>query len=290
MKYGLTVLLTLFLLVDTLKMWGYLEESGVYVEASIFSIPNIPEEKITDIKIILPEEDVLQELEYIKIEEPPEPSIIPVDYNNKKLLEFSELDRYRERIEIDAKSESTKDYIKRFLPTALVEQSKYGIPASLKLAQGLLESNVGKSLLARKANNHFGIKGIKGYNLHDDDPNDKFVIFKSAWHSWRGHSLVLRKETGRYLPLFAEEFNSNYFEKYRNLKGCYNCKVARRVKDHKFDEKLKLLKENWHIPYKRFAYGLDICGYATDNNYANKLITLIEENNLTTFDVVKVNL
>jgi flagellum-specific peptidoglycan hydrolase FlgJ len=137
-------------------------------------------------------------------------------------------------------------YIERFKETAILEQEKFGIPASISLAQGILESGCGKSELASDHNNHFGIKCFrKGcHKAHctqyaDDKPTDRFRNYSSAWQSWRDHSKFL--SAGQYA-------------------------------------KLKGLK------YKEYAKGLKRIGYATKKSYASDLIAVIEDNNLQRFD------
>lgn len=140
-------------------------------------------------------------------------------------------------------------YIKRFAPIAIREMKAYGIPASITLAQGLLESNVGESLLAVKNKNHFGIKCFsrnckKGHcsNYSDDSHKDFFRKYDSDWASYRAHSLFLQKK------------------RYRHL--------------------LKLP----HSDYKSWARGLSKAGYATDKRYADKLILIINTLKLHRFD------
>ena len=141
------------------------------------------------------------------------------------------------------------DYVKRFSPVAVAEMKKYGIPASITLAQGLLESDAGQSRLAVNNNNHFGIKCFArncklGHcsNHSDDSHKDFFRKYKSVWESYRAHSLFLQRS------------------RYQHLRK---------------------------IPcsdYKSWAKGLSKAGYATDKKYANKLITLIESMKLHRFD------
>jgi flagellum-specific peptidoglycan hydrolase FlgJ len=140
-----------------------------------------------------------------------------------------------------------KAYIERFASVAQKEMQKFGIPASIKLAQGLLESQAGKSPLAVKNNNHFGIKCFsktckKGHcsNFSDDSHKDFFRVYTSAWESYRAHSEFLQKD--RY----------------------------------------KHLQEKKH--YKDWANGLQEAGYATDPQYAEKLIRLIESLDLQQYD------
>lgn len=140
------------------------------------------------------------------------------------------------------------NYIARFHKTAMGEMEKYGIPASISLAQGLVESRAGDSKLARQNNNHFGIKCFsrrcsKGHctNFTDDTHKDFFRKFKSPWESWRAHSQML--SNGRYHKL----------KKYGR-------------------------------DYRQWAYGLKSLGYATDRTYAEKLIGIIERYDLHRYD------
>lgn len=148
-----------------------------------------------------------------------------------------------------ADAESYKlQYVERFAKIAVTEQKKYGIPASITLAQGILESRAGSSKLAKQANNHFGIKCFstkckKGHcmNFQDDSHKDFFRKYPTAWESYRAHSEFL--------------INNSY---------------------------KKLLK--YGNDYKMWAYGLKKLGYATDANYDNLLINIIETYDLTVYD------
>ncbi len=138
-------------------------------------------------------------------------------------------------------------YIEQYHKTAVEQMRLYKIPASITLAQGLLESGAGESYLARVANNHFGIKVSTDwtgpYVLRDDDaPNEKFRKYKNAEQSYVDHSIFLQRK--RYASLFD----------------------------------LKI------TDYKGWAYGLKRCGYATSPTYAQNLITIIERYSLTRFD------
>jgi LysM repeat protein len=139
-------------------------------------------------------------------------------------------------------------YIERYSEFAVDQMEKYGVPASITLAQGLLESGAGQSTLAKKANNHFGIKvgsNWKGaYVKHDDDKrNEKFRKYKSVKHSYEDHSLFLTQGQ-RYAFLF--DLNQT--------------------------------------DYKGWAKGLKKAGYATNPRYAEQLIDLIERYHLYRFD------
>lgn len=142
-----------------------------------------------------------------------------------------------------------KEYIERFKDVAIREMNTYGIPASITLAQGILESGDGSSRLAKEANNHFGIKCHLDWNgkkiYHDDDEKQEcFRVYRDPEESYRDHSLFLT-ERSRYADLF----------------------------------KLK------RTDYKGWAHGLKKAGYATNPQYAKQLIKLIEENNLHLFDL-----
>ena len=127
----------------------------------------------------------------------------------------------------------------------------YDIPASISLAQGILESGMGYSRLAVEANNHFGIKCHSEWEgkriYHDDDEKGEcFRVYKDPRTSYRDHSLFLTSRS-RYNLLF----------------------------DLKIDD------------YKGWAKGLKKAGYATDPKYSNKLINLIERYSLDRFDIKK---
>ena len=144
--------------------------------------------------------------------------------------------------------EKIEQYINQFGPVAKAEMKAYGIPASITLAQGILESGMGYGRLATEGNNHFGIKCHKEWNgkriYHDDDRKGEcFRVYKNPANSYRDHSLFL-KDRSRYAFLF-EIKNRNY---------------------------------------KAWAKGLKKAGYATDPNYPDKLISLIERFDLTRFD------
>ena len=139
------------------------------------------------------------------------------------------------------------DYIERFKTVAVHEMNKYGIPASITLAQGLLESGNGNSSLALQANNHFGIKcntDWKGGTIYKDDDavGECFRVYNTPEESYRDHSeFLLRK---RYAALFQLDRDD----------------------------------------YKGWAYGLKQAGYATNPRYAELLISLIERYDLQQYD------
>jgi hypothetical protein len=144
---------------------------------------------------------------------------------------------------------SREQYIANFSDLAMREMVRVGIPASITLAQGCLESNNGNSTLAVKGNNHFGIKchewtGKKIYH-NDDRRNECFRSYPSAYDSYMDHSEFLTSKT-RYASLFE-------------------------LSPH---------------DYRGWAKGLKSAGYATANNYATLLIRIIEEHELYRYDLM----
>jgi LysM repeat protein len=144
----------------------------------------------------------------------------------------------------------TEEYIRTFAPMAIKEMQRTGVPAAIKLAQGILESNSGQSELVLKSNNHFGIKCKNGYTgpyvLHDDDaPKEHFMKYENPEQSYIDHSDFL-KTRSRYAFLF------------------------------------KFSPED----YQSWAYGLKKAGYATNPRYAQKLIDIIEKYNLQNYTLM----
>jgi len=147
----------------------------------------------------------------------------------------------------NGKRYTPEEYIGQWKEVAVRKMREHGIPASITLAQGLLESGNGNSKLAREANNHFGIKCTSdwtgGKSYHDDDArNECFRKYKSAEQSFEDHAKFLQRP--RYAGLFE-------------------------------------LKPT---DYKGWAHGLKKAGYATDPGYAPKLISLIERYELHNLD------
>lgn len=140
-----------------------------------------------------------------------------------------------------------EDYINKYFSLAVEEMNRYKIPASITLAQGLIETESGNSLLASKANNHFGIKCKAEWTgaifIKDDDTkNECFRAYGAVEESYRDHSLFLLKP--RYGKLFSYDMTD----------------------------------------YRSWAYGLKEAGYATNPNYPAMLIKYIEELKLYQFD------
>lgn len=147
---------------------------------------------------------------------------------------------------VSQKHQVTIDYIKKYKKIAIKKMEEHHIPASITLAQAILESGSGESELTKKSNNHFGIKchdwkGEKVY--HDDDiKDDCFRKYERAEDSFEDHSLFLMRP--RYASLYKLPIDD----------------------------------------YKAWAKELKSCGYATDPNYANRLINLIETYELYQYD------
>jgi flagellum-specific peptidoglycan hydrolase FlgJ len=167
------------------------------------------------------------------------PSVDQIEITKKLAKKNPGLNRY------------TLAYIRKYAPIAVKEMHEYKIPASITLAQGILESGSGRSVLALKSNNHFGIKchtqwtGERVY--HDDDEKGEcFRKYQYPETSYNDHSLFLTQRK-RYAFLF-----------------------------------------DYHIRnYKKWAYGLRKAGYATDKKYPVKLLKIISNYKLYEFDKVK---
>jgi len=163
---------------------------------------------------------------------------------------------------IDAKSKcptmgkrlTAAEYCRLYASEAQAQMRKYGVPASITLAQGMLESGYGSSYLAVVANNHFGIKAYRvnwsGEKVYcDDDKEDEpFCKFSSVLAGYEYHSTFLR-DNSRYARLFKLD-----------------------IRDY----------ESW-------AQGLSDCGYATNKKYPQLLINIIETNHLDIYDILDDN-
>lgn len=173
-------------------------------------------------------------------------------YSKPEVKNYPSTNNTTEVIQSTSKTVVTSDlinnYILQFKDIAMGNMKTYGIPASIILAQGILESGAGKGDLALEANNHFGIKCHKDWLgesvRHDDDSAQEcFRKYPEAAESYRDHALFLVGKN-RYATLFTYE------------------------KDD----------------YKSWAKGLRAAGYATDPNYPDKLISYIERYNLHQYD------
>jgi len=144
-------------------------------------------------------------------------------------------------------NQQSQQYVDKYKDLAIQEMNRWKIPASITLAQGLLESGAGNSYLAKKGNNHFGIKchDWTGRTIYQDDDrrNECFRAYSSVYESYEDHSRFLATKQ-RYASLF----------------------------------KLKT------TDYKGWAKGLKAAGYATNPQYANKLIEIIQLYKLYEYD------
>lgn len=145
----------------------------------------------------------------------------------------------------------SSEYVEQYAEYAIEQQRKYGIPASVTLAQGILESANGQSQLSRECNNHFGIKAGRNwldaggqYGLYTDDrPNEKFCKYASVGDSYEHHSLILK--------------NNNRYS------ACFNLAAD---------------------DYRGWCNGLQRAGYASSKQYASSLISVIDRMDLTRYD------
>jgi len=159
----------------------------------------------------------------------------------------AETSRETEKAYVYAPFDKVEDYIEHFAPIAKEEMRLYKIPASITMAQAVLESGAGNGNLTRKANNHFGIKchnwtGDVVY--HDDDAKGEcFRKYRDPKYSFRDHSLFLTGRS-RYADLFDLDPDD----------------------------------------YKGWARGLRKAGYATDRKYPEKLIAIIERYAMYNYD------
>lgn len=166
----------------------------------------------------------------------------------KPLLEKDDSETLIATSKVNVSKNTVEDYINLYSNAAMQSMKTYGIPASIKLAQGILESGSGNGTLCRTANNHFGIKCKEEWTgetvSHTDDaPNECFRKYRSAMESYNDHS----------------EFLANRVY-YQNL--------------------FTLDKSD----YAAWAKGLKKAGYATDPRYPQKLIDIIERYKLYEFD------
>jgi len=172
-------------------------------------------------------------------------------YPNIRFLLFPEMSNSTNLSEsaINSLNNKCKAYARRFAPVAMAEMGRYGVPASITIAQAILHSNAGDEILATKNNNHFGIRCFsnecpKGHCSHYGSETHKsfYRNFNTAWESFRAHSLLLTSK------------------KYKHL--------------------LKVDKND----YQAWAKGLQKAGYSKDAQYAAKLIRIIEAMQLSELD------
>lgn len=177
----------------------------------------------------------------------------PTERANTALV--GQWERQRDNFDYSKMSKAQAAFVRTWFVTAKGEQAKYGIPASVKMAQAMIESGVGTSYLARNANNFFGIKRGVGWTgaiewRHDDDYDKRgnkikspFRKYRSGWYSWRDHSnfLATNKRYSRLFDLGAKD-------------------------------------------YRGWARGLKRAGYATGANYDGKIIRYVESLGLQAMD------
>lgn len=213
--------------------------SPVEGRTEIVMVPQVSNDNPT-LAIMVPE---------IRVKEPKTPeTTLPNAVVQKKKAKPATKNEYAPAKVKDLPPTNVEDYIRRYSHIARVEMEKFKIPASISLAQGIIESRSGTSTLARINNNHFGIKcfsrncpGGHCSNHSDDHHKDFFRIFGNPWESWRAHSHMI--SSGRYAKL----------------------------KKHGKD-------------YEKWAYGLKNLGYATDKAYATTLISIIKRYELYKYD------
>ncbi len=150
----------------------------------------------------------------------------------------------------DVKLKPYEDYIGKYASDAMKQQIKYGIPASITLAQGLLESNAGNSELARQSNNHFGIK---------------------CNSSWQGPSVE-----------YFDDGKMSCFRKYDDVLDSYNDHSLFLVTRSRYASLFDINVKN----YKAWAKGLKEAGYATDKQYDKKLVRIIELYDLNQYTIL----
>jgi hypothetical protein len=161
-------------------------------------------------------------------------------------------------IHLQANKKLTENYISRYKNMAVAEMRRTGIPASIKLAQGMLESDLGRSPLASVANNHFGIKCSKDwtgltYYKHDDDTDSTGTLIESCFRAY---------ESGEQSYMAHSEFLAHPSKKSR----------------------YGFLFDLATTDYVGWANGLKFAGYASDPSYPSKLIRIIENNRLYEYD------
>lgn len=177
----------------------------------------------------------------------PIPKVVEVKPIEEKTVEVPKVEPVKQQ-PLKITTKNTEAYIRQFASIAIEEMEKYKIPASIKLAQGILESGSGRSNLAVRSNNHFGIKCHRGWQgnivTHDDDYiGECFRKYQHPQKSYEDHSKFLTSRK-RYANLF----------------------------------KLRI------TDYQGWAYGLKRAGYATDSRYPQKIIRLIQRYNLDEYD------
>ena len=181
------------------------------------------------------------------------------------------------RISIQRTMSKASDYVDRYAEAAMEQMRKYGIPASVTLAQGILESASGQSELSRKGNNHFGIKATKSwldgggrYLVYTDDkPNEKFCQYASVADSYEHHSLFLRSYN-RYANLF-ELSPDDYVGWTRGLQEAgyasskqYATSLQSLIKQHGLDryDRMVMQEKGWKSTMSEYASTADLAAHS----------------------------
>ena len=151
-------------------------------------------------------------------------------------------------VQAQTRNRQYEEYIHKYKDLAVDEMKRYRIPASITLAQGLLESGAGKSTLARKSNNHFGIK----------------------CHGWTGRTITA-----------DDDEEGECFRAYNNAEESYEDHSKFLVNNKRYSSLFNLSRTD----YKGWAAGLKACGYATNPQYSQRIIQIIELYNLNQYDL-----
>lgn len=218
----------------------------------------------------------------------------------RKAKQIAEAERRKGKTSVDendaapkrpsSKLERVTKYLEENYEAAVHSHTKFGIPASVKLAQSIIEGGAGSSSLARKHNNHFGVKcqnkhGGKGWpsgnckmypvksgccvRKTDDDHCDKFKIYRSRQHSFDAHSSLLTE--GRYKVLFLSKP-----PRWSDLKL--------RGNNSDDEQEWKKAVKNWSNLRLRWVHGLDALGYATDKKYSDTMFGVMRDYDLLQYD------
>lgn len=182
------------------------------------------------------------------VKKPVSKPVVKTESNTTKVESAQQTEILEATTRVKVTTELVMNYIDKYKTIAKQDMLSYGIPASITLGQGILESGAGTGPLSEQANNHFGIKCHLEWNgpsvkYDDDSEQECFRKYANPEESYRDHSMFLTSRS-RYSSLF------------------------------------KLSKND----YKSWAKGLKAAGYATDPNYPAKLISLIERYNLQKYD------
>lgn len=183
------------------------------------------------------------------------PSRMPPVFDNTEIISdmeinLKEIEEGNPQATMLSGIDAQKAYIQKYAEVAMKIMMKYKIPASITLAQAILESDAGRSTLARKCNNHFGIKCFS------------------------------RRCSTNHCMNFPDDHHKDFFRNYDNVMDSYTDRVERVLKKDRYSHLYALGTTD----YIRWAKGLQQAGYATDKRYADKLVNLIETHGLQQYD------